>query len=105
MKTLKEIEEYNSGSIITVVMSEHESYPTYFVNDEYLGWAEYLDTSNFNPFERLGFTETYVRIDVNSNYENREEAEMEITDAVSSGKQLTQVIKELSVKEYINIEQ
>jgi hypothetical protein len=62
-KTTAEIEEFVSGTVITELHIENNDYPYYYVGESCLGWAEYIDTSNFDPFELLGFTVKLVRVE------------------------------------------
>lgn len=62
-KTLEEIEEFVSGTVVTELYIENNDYPYYYVGESCLGWAEYIDTSNFDPFELLGLTVKLIRIE------------------------------------------
>ena len=103
MKTLKEIEEFNSTNTVTAITIGYEDYPHFFVNNEYIGWAEYIDFSNFNPFELLGFTETYINISIDSDYEERDKAQEEIDECFGKGDTIEE-IKKLGLKPYFIVE-
>lgn len=97
MKTIKEIEDFVSGTVVTELIIEGNDYPYYYLNESCLGWAEYLDTNAFDPFELLGFTVKIVRIDVDSDYED---VGGELDSAISSiinknGESLTQTLTKL----------
>jgi len=62
MKTLVEIKEFNKNTTVTTVYVEGMDYPYFFINGESLGWGEYIDFSNFNPFKALGFTEVTLTL-------------------------------------------
>lgn len=63
VRTLKEIEEFVSGTVVTKLYVENNDYPYYYLGESCLGWAEYLDTSNFDPFDLLGLTVKIVRVE------------------------------------------
>jgi hypothetical protein len=62
-KTLKEIEDFVSGTVVTELYVENNEYPYYYLGEACLGWAEYIDTSNFDPFELLGLTVKVIRVE------------------------------------------
>ena len=63
MKTLAEIKSLVEGTVITEVYSDSLEYPYFFLGDECLGWAEYVDLSNFDIFELLGFKQETYRLE------------------------------------------
>lgn len=79
-RTLQEIEEFVSGNVVTELHVENNDYPYYYLGEASLGWAEYLDTNAFDPFELLGFTVKIIRIEV-EDYD--EELDSAISDIIS----------------------
>lgn len=67
-KSLEEIKAFIAGTTVTVLHTPGSDYPYYYLNGEYVGWAEYIDFSNFDPFEMLGFTEVVATVDVDESY-------------------------------------
>lgn len=94
---MEEIEEFVSGTVITELYIENNDYPYYYVGESCLGWAEYIDTSNFDPFELLGFTVKTVRIEVASDF-NDEDAEFDfaLSNIINkSGESLTTALAKI----------
>lgn len=92
-KTLKEIEGFVSGTVVTELYIENNDYPYYYVGESCLGWAEYIDTSNFDPFELLGFTVKLVRVETKDYDEDLESA---ISDIINkNGESLTTTLAEI----------
>ena len=77
MKTLAEIKSLVEGTVITEVYSDSLEYPYFFLGDECLGWAEYVDLSNFDIFELLGFKQETYRLEDGSEDEDDDESETE----------------------------
>jgi hypothetical protein len=70
MKTLQELTKFNEGIVVHVVHLMESDYPYCFIGEEYVGWMEYIDHSNFDPFEILGFTVMNHRIDYDDDIES-----------------------------------
>jgi hypothetical protein len=66
--TLKDVQNFVSGATITKLYVENNEFPYYYFGDAYMGWAENIDTSNFDPFGELGFTVVGVRVEVAASY-------------------------------------
>jgi hypothetical protein len=77
MKTLAEIKNLVGDTVITEVYSDSLEYPYFFLGDECLGWAEYVDLSNFDIFELLGFKQETYRLEDESEDEDEDEGETE----------------------------
>jgi len=69
MKTLADIKNFTEGIVITEIYSDDFEYSFYFLGDESLGWAEYVDLSSFEIFEMLGFTQEIYRIEDGRDYD------------------------------------
>lgn len=67
-KSLKDIKAFIEGTVVTVLQTPASEYPYYYLSGEYVGWAEYIDFSNFDPFEMLGFTEENAKVEVDEAY-------------------------------------
>jgi hypothetical protein len=94
MKTLKEIEDFVSGNVVTELHVENNDYPYYYLGESYLGWAEYLDTSAFDPFELLGFTVKICRVELDRYDEDLDYAISNIINKNDDG--LTQTLAEIA---------
>ena len=93
-KTLKEIEDFVSGTVVTKLFVENNEYPYYYLGESYLGWAEYLDTSAFNPFELLGLTVKLCCVET-ANYD--EDLDYEISKIINNNDEgLTQTLAEIA---------
>lgn len=91
---MNEIEDFVSGTVVTEIYVENNDYPYYYLGESYLGWAEYIDTSNFDPFELLGLTVKVIRVET-TNYD--EELESEISDIFNKkGANLTDALTEIA---------
>lgn len=64
MKTIQEIKDFIKGTVVHSVRTPGADYPFYFLGEESMGWAEYIDFSNFDPFFTLGFIENSHNIEV-----------------------------------------
>jgi hypothetical protein len=93
-RTLKEIEDFVSGTVVTELYVEENDYPHYYLGESFLGWAEYIDTSNFDPFELLGLTVKVIRVET-EDYD--EDLSSEISDIISKeGTGLTETLDEIA---------
>lgn len=78
MKTLTDIKNFTEGTVVTQICSEDFDYPFYFLGEDRLGWAEYVDLSNFNIFKLLGFTEEIYSVEDERDYDSEAEELYEI---------------------------
>ena len=62
-RTLAEIQEFVSGTVTTELYVAENEYPYVYVGEALMGWAEYLDTSNFDALAALGMTSKAIRVD------------------------------------------
>lgn len=101
-RTLKEIEDFVSGTVVTEIYVEDNDYPYYYLGESFLGWAEYLDTNAFDPFELLGLTVKVIRVET-SDYD--EELNSAITDIINkNGDSLTRTLEQIASLSGVSIE-
>lgn len=93
VRTLEEIEEFVSGTVVTELYVENNEYPYYYLGETLMGWAEYVDTSNFDPFDRLGLTVKITRVET-ADYD--EELDSAISSIINkNGESLTTTLAEI----------
>lgn len=101
-RTLKEIEDFVSGTVVTEIYVEDNDYPYYYLGESFLGWAEYLDTNAFDPFEMLGLTVKVIRVET-ANYD--EQLVSDITDIINTaGETLTGALAKIASLSQASIE-
>ena len=93
MKTLADIKNFTEGTVITEVYSDDFEYSFYFLAGESLGWAEYVDLSNFDIFEMLGFTQEIYRIEDKRDYDPEATEMYSFVAEYSSLKELLDEVK------------
>lgn len=93
-KTLEEVQEFVAETVIRELHGTEDGYPHYFLGEEVLGWGEYIDFSNFNPFELLGFKRVRYDIQVSEDYydEHGYGIDSEISMEIYRGVTFTDVI-------------
>lgn len=94
-KTLEEIQEFVADTVIRELHGTEDGYPHFFLGEEVLGWGEYIDFSNFNPFELLGFKRIRYDIEVAEDYydEHGYSIDSQISMEIDRGDSFTDVMK------------
>lgn len=93
-RTMKEIADFVSGTVVTELHVHNNDYPHYYVGEACLGWAEYLDTNAFDPFDLLGFTVKVCRVET-ADYD--EDLDSVISKIINkNGESLTQTLAEIA---------
>jgi hypothetical protein len=103
MATLEEIKQFVSGTVVNVLSTPVSDYPYYYLGEEPLGWAEYIDFSNFNPFELLGFTEVSYSVEVTGDWDEDLEDAIDNTIGDKPFSEALAAVKELSEKIRVSV--
>jgi hypothetical protein len=59
-KRLEEAQEFNAEDVITELHMTNTEEIYFYFNDEPMGSGRYIDFSEFNPFEKLGFRQQRI---------------------------------------------
>ena len=96
-KTLEEITEFVAGTVIRELYEPEGDYPYYFLGEQSIGWGEYIDFSNFNPFELLGFKQVRYDIEVPEEYydEHGYDIDSDISMEINRGDSFTDIINHI----------
>ena len=103
MATLEEIKQFVSGTVVNALSTPLSDYPYYFLGEESLGWAEYIDFSAFDPFEMLGFTMVSYSVEVDGDWDEDLEDAIDNTIGDKSFSEALAAIKELSPKIKVSV--
>lgn len=97
-KTVQEIQDFVAGTTVNVLEMPDGDYPYYYLGEEYLAWAEYIDFSAFNPFEELGFEIAYYTVKASKEFYGNESYYVGATrldNEVAVDKGFSQTLKDL----------